>query len=253
MQSQLKIHICFRRWMTHRTDCLGLQFLAQLTWLLGIGKYLLICLKTAFSTGAGLYQFCMMPMGLFNAPPSFQPLMERVLRGLHWSIFLIYLDYIVYSENFSCNLQHLKEVFERFRTAGLKLKPSKCHLAQSSVTFLGHRVSSSGIEPDPASTEKVSTWPVPQSVTQVRAFLGLCSYYRRFIQDFAGLTPAYTQRGAIYLVNWSWGSFQGIKTGINKTTNSDWLECGRARTDRPRPCLGLVMGLQIADDRHYGS
>lgn len=142
--------------------------------------------KTAFSTGAGLYQFRMMPMGLSNAPPSFQRLMELVLRGLHWSICLIYLDdIIVYSQNFPQHLQHLAEVFKRFRSAGLKLKPSKCHLACSSVTFLGHRVSSNGVEPDPANTEKVTNWPVPQSATQVRAFLGLCSYYRRFIQDFA--------------------------------------------------------------------
>lgn len=142
--------------------------------------------KTAFSTGAGLYQFRMMPMGLSNAPPSFQRLMELVLRGLHWSVCLIYLDDIIlYSQDFPQHLQHLKEVFQRFRSAGLKLKPSKCHLACSSVTFLGHRVSSNGVEPDPANTEKVANWPVPQSATQVRAFLGLCSYYRRFIQDFA--------------------------------------------------------------------
>ncbi len=99
--------------------------------------------KTAFSTGTGLYQFRMMPMGISNAPPSFQRLMELVLRGLHWSVCLIYLDdIIVYSADFPQHLQHLREVFQRFRTTGLKLKPSKCHLASSSVTFLGHRVSS---------------------------------------------------------------------------------------------------------------
>lgn len=142
--------------------------------------------KTAFSTGAGLYQFCMMPMGISNAPPSFQRLMELVLRGLHWSICLIYLDdIIIYSADFSQHLQHLREVFQRFRTAGLKLKPSKCQFARSSVTFLGHRVSSAGIEPDPSNIDKVRTWPIPISATQVRAFLGLCSYYRRFISQFA--------------------------------------------------------------------
>lgn len=134
--------------------------------------------KTAFSTGTGLYQFCMMPMGISNAPPSFQRLMELVLRGLHWSICLIYLDdIIVYSADFPQHLQHLREVFQRFRMAGLKLKPSKCHLARSSVTFLGHRVSSAGVEPDPSNIDKVKSWPIPTSATQVRAFLGLCSYY----------------------------------------------------------------------------
>ena len=147
-----------------------------------------------------------MPMGLSNAPPSFQHLMELVRRGLHWSICLIYLDYIiVYSENFSCHLQHLKEVFKRFRTAGLKLKPSKCHLAQSSVTFHGHRVSSSGVEPDPANTEKVS-WPVPQSATlksEHSCVLIIGASFRTLhtLQIPSTAYTAYTQRGAIYLVN----------------------------------------------------
>ncbi len=128
----------------------------------------------------------MMPMGISNAPPVFQRLMELVLRGLHWSVCLIYLDdIIVYSADFPQHLQHLCEVFQRFCTAGLKLKPSKCHLAHSSVTFLGHRVSSAGVEPDPSNIDKVKTWPIPTSATQVRAFLGLCSYYRRFIRHFA--------------------------------------------------------------------
>lgn len=162
--------------------------------------------KTAFSTGTGLYQFRMMPMGISNAPPSFQRLMELVLRGLHWSVCLIYLDdIIVYSADFPQHLQHLCEVFQRFRTAGLKLKPSKCHLACSSVTFLGHRVSSSGVEPDPSNIDKVKTWPIPTSATQVRAFLGLCSYYRRFIRHFARTAePLYhlTHKG----VSFSWSA-----------------------------------------------
>ncbi|KAL6460294.1 hypothetical protein MHYP_G00320530 [Metynnis hypsauchen] len=88
--------------------------------------------KTVFSTGSGLFHFRMMPMGISNAPPSFQHLMELVLCGLHWDICLIYLDdIIVYSTDFSQHLQHLKEVFQRFHAAGLKLKPSKCHLARS--------------------------------------------------------------------------------------------------------------------------
>lgn len=91
--------------------------------------------KTAFSTGTGLYQFRMMPMGISNAPPSFQRLMELVLRGLHWSVCLIYLDdIIVYSADFPQHLQHLREVFQRFRTAGLKLKPSSkllCYFSRS--------------------------------------------------------------------------------------------------------------------------
>lgn len=112
-------------------------------------------------------------MGISNAPPNFQRLMELVLCGLHWSICLIYLDNIIaYSPDFSHHLIHLREVFQRFRMAGLKLKPSKCHLAQPSITFLDHHVSSAGVEPDPSNTDKVRIWPISYySATQVRAFL----------------------------------------------------------------------------------
>ncbi len=131
--------------------------------------------KTAFSAGTGLYQFRMMPMGISNAPPSFQRLMELVLRGLHWSVCLIYLDnIIVYSADFPQHLQHLREVFQRFRTAGLKRKPSKCHLASSSVTFLGHRVSSAGVEADPSNIDKVKTWSIPTSATQMSGLFWVC-------------------------------------------------------------------------------
>lgn len=132
--------------------------------------------------------------------------MELVLRGLHWSICLIYLDnIIVYSANFPQHLKHLRDIFQRFRTAGLKLKPSKCHLACSSVTFLGHCVSSAGVEPDPSNIDKVKTWPIPTSATHVRAFLGLCSYFRRFIRHFARTAePLYhlTHNG----VSFSWSA-----------------------------------------------
>ncbi len=125
-------------------------------------------------------------MGVSNAPPSFQSLMELVLPGLHGSICLIYLDdIIVYSADFVQHLKHLSEVFGRFRLAGLKLKPSKCHLACASVMFLGHHVSSAGVEPDPSNVEKIRTLPIPTSAMQVMAFLCLLSYYRRFIRDFA--------------------------------------------------------------------
>lgn len=142
--------------------------------------------KTAFTTGRGLYQWRAMPMGLSNSPATFQRMMELVLRGLPWHICLVYLDDIlIYSRTFEDHLCHLEEVLTRIQSAGLKLNSKKCHFAQDHVVFLGHVVSRDGLRPDPRNTEKVMTWPTPTTVSEVRAFVGLCSYYRRFVQNFS--------------------------------------------------------------------
>lgn len=142
--------------------------------------------KTAFTTGSGLYHFKVMPMGLTNAPATCQRLMEMVLRGLPWKTCLVYLDdVLIYSRTFTEHLQHLEEVFSRFQSSGLKLNPSKCSFAQQQVQFLGHVVSGQGVRPDPRNVSSVQNWPTPQTATDVRAFLGLCSYYRKFIKGFA--------------------------------------------------------------------
>lgn len=142
--------------------------------------------KTAFTTGSGLYHFKVMPMGLTNAPATCQRLMEMVLRGLPWKTCLVYLDdVLIYSRSFSEHLQHLEEILFRFQSSGLKLNPSKCCFARDQVQFLGHVVSKDGIQPDPRNVKSVQDWPIPRSATEVRAFLGLCSYYRKFIRNFA--------------------------------------------------------------------
>ena len=144
--------------------------------------------KTAFCTTEGLFQFKVMPFGLCNAPATFQRLMDLVLAGLQWSHCLVYLDnVIVIGRSFTEHLQNLQAVFKRLRQAGLKLKPSKCSLLQQEVQYLGHIVNREGISVDPGKVEKVLTWPVPQNVQEVRQFLGFCSYYRRFIQNFADI------------------------------------------------------------------
>jgi len=142
--------------------------------------------KTAFISHAGLYQFRVLSFGLTNAPPQFQRLMARVLHGLEWKVCLIYIDdIIIFSRTFEEHLSRLSLVFDRLRQANLKLKPSKCHFAQSSVNFLGFVVSSKGILPDPDKISAVKSFHVPKSVRDVRSFLGLCNYYRRFVKDFA--------------------------------------------------------------------
>lgn len=115
--------------------------------------------KTAFNTGSTLYQFKVMHMGLTNASTTFQRLMELVLHGLHWKECLIYLDdVLVFSRSFADHLRSLEDMFSWFRSAGLKLKPRKCQVARSQVTFLGQVVSNHGFQPDARNPEKVRGW-----------------------------------------------------------------------------------------------
>ena len=144
--------------------------------------------KTAFTTGSGLYQFTVMPFGLCNAPATFERLMERVLSGLPWEVCLLYLDdIIVHAKTFKAELERLRWVFARLREAGLKLSPKKCHLFKKRVVFLGHVVSEEGVSTDPEKIKAVCEWPTPTSASTLRSFLGLCSYYRRFVRGFANI------------------------------------------------------------------
>ena len=142
--------------------------------------------KTAFTTRHGLFEYNFMPFGLCNAPSTFERCMEIVMRGLQWKSLLVYLDdIIIFSSTVSEHFQRLDEVFCRLKQAGLKLKPSKCELLQEEVNFLGHVVTQNGVMPDASKVEAVRNWPVPRTVTDVRSFLGLCSYYRRFVPHFS--------------------------------------------------------------------
>lgn len=144
--------------------------------------------KTAFVTRSGQYRFKVLAMGLTNAPGQFQRLMDLILAGLVWEACLIYLDdVIVFSSTFDQHLERLAAVFSRLAKANLKLKASKCQLFQSEVHFLGHVVSKEGISADPEKIRTVANWPQPTNLTELRSFIGLCSYYRKFISGFADI------------------------------------------------------------------
>ncbi|KAM6975889.1 retrovirus-related Pol polyprotein from transposon 412 [Tautogolabrus adspersus] len=140
----------------------------------------------AFCTRKGLFEWNVMPFGLCNAPATFQRLMDRVLVGLQWETCLVYLDDIVVLGRDSTQmLERLGQVFNRLRGANLKLKPSKCCLFREQVAYLGHIVSANGVTTDPKKIQQVQDWPTPRNVSEVRQFVGLASYYRRFVADFA--------------------------------------------------------------------
>lgn len=124
-----------------------------------------------------------MPFGLCNTSATFQRLMQVVLAGLEWSSCFVCIDDILVAlKTFEEHLSHLREVFNRLRKAGLHLKPKKCSILCDQVVYLGHVIS---ITPDPAKVQKVQEFPVPTDISKLRQFLGLASYYRKFVPAFA--------------------------------------------------------------------
>lgn len=118
--------------------------------------------KTAFTIAQGLFEFNVMP------PSTFQRLMETVLAGLAWDQCLTYLDdIVVYSSTFDEHLERLRRVFDRLKSAGLKLQPKKCQFVKDSVKYLGHVVSSEGLKPDPDKVKAVRDFPQPQNLREL--------------------------------------------------------------------------------------
>ena len=139
--------------------------------------------KTAFSTHVGHYHFNVLPFGLCNSCSTFQRLMKFTLRGIGFNRVLVYVDDVVVMGKIEEDaLRNLRQVFQRFKDANLKLKAAKCNLFQREVSFLGHVFSEERIGCD---QESVRDWQEPSNVTEVRSFLGLASYYRKFIKNFS--------------------------------------------------------------------
>ena len=127
-----------------------------------------------------------MPFGLSSAPGTFQRLMDLVFSGLNYYSVFVYLDdVVVFGPSVETLIERLEEVFLRLRGANLKINTRKCHLFQRRIFFLGHVISQDGVEVQPEKTAAVEEWPVPSNIHELRSFLGLASYYRKFIRSFS--------------------------------------------------------------------
>lgn len=212
--------------------------------------------KTAFTTLEGLFEFTVMPFGLCNAPATFQRLMESVLAGLAREKCVVYLDdVLVMGKTFDEHIANLKEVFSRLRKAGLKLKPSKCQLLHQEVEFLGFVVSADGVAADPRKVTAVADFPRPHDLKSLRTFLGLTSYYRRFVPCYSSMAqPLYTLTRKDQLFVWTdecEKAFKCLKTALTQAPVLAYPHFDREfllETDASGKGLGAVLS-QHQDDQ----
>jgi hypothetical protein len=149
--------------------------------------------KTTFSTRYGLYEFIVMSFGLTNAPAYFMNLMNKVFMEYLDRFVVVFIDDIlIYSKSESDHEEHLKLVLQKLRDNQLYAKFSKCEFWIDKVSFLGNIISNGGISVDPAKVEEIMAWSIPTTVTEVRSFLGLAGYYRRFIEGFSNIAKSVT-------------------------------------------------------------
>ncbi|GFT08815.1 retrovirus-related Pol polyprotein from transposon 17.6 [Nephila pilipes] len=114
--------------------------------------------------------------------------METVLRGLSYEACLVYLDdIIIVGRTFEDHFRNIRRVLEKLKIANLKLNPSKCNLFRREVDYLGHIISAEGVRTDPEKISAVKNWSRPEDVHQLRSFLGLCTYYRKFVKGFSSI------------------------------------------------------------------
>ena len=148
--------------------------------------------KSTFTTPFGLYEFQVMPFGLHNAPATFQRTMNEVLEGCDGFAGCYIDDLVVYRKSWEQHLQHLREVLGRLKAANLTVKMKKCQFGQREVHYLGHVIGNGRVRPDPQKLQAVVEYPCPVTKKDVRAFLGLVGYYRRFIPSFASVAAPLT-------------------------------------------------------------
>lgn len=150
--------------------------------------------KTAFTVEDGHYEYVRMPFGLKNAPSTFQRVMDNVLKELIGKKCLVYLDdIIIFSTSLQEHLESIKLVFEKLRQSNFKIQMDKCEFMKKEIAFLGHIITPEGIKPNPMKVDAIKNFPMPKTRKEIKCFVGLISYYRKFIKDLAKLTRPLTK------------------------------------------------------------
>lgn len=150
--------------------------------------------KTAFTVNNGHYEYTRMPFGLKNAPSTFQRVMDHLLKDyLHKFCFVYLDDIIIFSKSLDEHYQHIRLIFKKLRDFNLKIELNKCEFFKKEVPFLGHVITQNGIRPNPSKIEAISKYPIPKTTKEIKSFLGIAGYYRRFIKDFSKIVAPITK------------------------------------------------------------
>ncbi|KAD3068970.1 hypothetical protein E3N88_36850 [Mikania micrantha] len=205
--------------------------------------------KTAFKTHQGHYEFLVLPFGLTNAPATFQSLMNTTFKPVlrRCTLVFFFYDILVYSRSIQQHVQDLKEVLVLMCLHSLKAKLSKCTFGGNQVEYLGHIIFEKGVSTDPGKIKAIISWPTPTTIKQLRGFLGLARYYRRFIKGFGMIDRPMTELLKKDAFKWNESaqeSFQNLKTALTTPPVLALLDFSKEciiETDASAKGLGAVL------------
>jgi hypothetical protein len=212
--------------------------------------------KAAFNTHQGHFEYIVIPFGLSNALATFQSLMNQLLQPFLRKFALVFFDDIlIYSKTMEEHCQHVQQILQTLRKHKLFAKLSKCTFGQQQMEYLGDIILAQGVSTDPTKIQAVQDWPVPKSITELRAFLGLAGYYRRFIRDYGKICqPLFEalKKGEFHWSSKQLDAFNKIKQALCSTpvlALLDFTQPFILEADASDKSIGAVL-MQGADPFH---